>query len=433
MSTKKKIIIAAVVIVVFAAIIFAQTRGKRQGGMTVKTDTVKMEKIIEKVTAPARIQPVTIVNVSADVMGQITRLDVEEGDWVEKGQFLLQIDPSIYQSAVDRNEAQLRSASADAELAEANLRQAELNFSRKSNLFEQHLVSQEDLDIAQTEVEVNQARLKSAKERVEQSRASLSEAKSNLRKTTILAPMSGTVSQLNVEEGEVAVTGTMNNPGTVLLSIADLDRMEAEAEVDETDVVRLELGQRVEIEVDALRDTLLIGEVREIANTATIRGRGTDQEVTNFLVKVDIVENHPKLRPGMSATLSVITAVEENALAIPIQAVVLRRPSEIETNQSEADKASPDTAQTEERDEFEPEEPVSGVFVVASKAEGEKTATFKSVETGISDETSIQVVSGLAEGDEIVSGPYKVLLDLKSGATVTVEKTKKNGKPQPTS
>ncbi|OQY26191.1 MAG: hypothetical protein B6244_14220 [Candidatus Cloacimonetes bacterium 4572_55] len=424
MSNKKKWIIGIVVVFVVAGIIIGQITMKKDKGLAVEIAPVKIEKIVEKVTAPARIQPVTIVNISADVMGQVTELAAEEGDWVEKGQFLLRIDPAIYQSSVNRAKAMLRSAAASEELAEANLRQAELSHSRKQNLFDQDLASQEELDIAQTEVEVNKARVKSAREQVEETKATLEEARSNLKKTTISAPMAGTVSQLNIEEGETAITGTMNNPGTVLLSIADLTQMEAVAEVDETDVVQLESGQNVEVEVDALPDTILTGEVREIANTATIRGRGTDQEITNFMVKIDIVSHHAKLRPGMSSTISIITHVKEDVAAIPIQAVVMRRLSELEKENS--DKPS------DPESEIKNDDAVEGVFIVKEESDRagkiKKTAHFTQIITGISSETSIEVVSGLSEGTKVITGPYRILLNLQDGSSVKKEDEKNKPK-----
>lgn len=417
---KKKIFIGITILVVLGLIIGFQLKQNRKKGAQVKVAEAKIEKIVEKVRAPARIQPVTIVNISANVMGQITHLAVEEGDWVDKGQFLLEIDPATYQSIVDRTKALVKSAEANKELAEANLRHSRLNYERQKELFERNLLSQQDLEIVETEVQVNEARLKSATEEVEQMRASLAEARSNLKKTTITAPMSGTVSQLNVEEGEVAVTGTMNNPGTVLLSIADLTRMEAEAEVDETDVINLELGQEVEIEVDALPDTILTGQVREIANTARIYAQGTDQEVTNFTVKVDIVHHHSKLRPGMSATLSIITATLEEALSIPIQAIVLRQEDDVKKDSREKEATA--------NNADEKKVTITGVFLTKTdeKARGRARlkALFTPVETGISSDTDIQIISGLSPGDEVISGPYKTLLDLKDGAEIQIEDEK---------
>ncbi len=422
MSTRTKIIIGVVIALVIGGGVVAKVKMSKDKATVVKAAAAKKQKLVEKVTAPARIQPVTIVNISADVMGQIVDLAVEEGDWVEKGQFLLQIDPSIYQSVVDRTEALVQSASANQQLAEANLRQAELDMNRKSDLFKQNLVSQQEVDITKTQVEVNQAQVRSAKEQVTQAKASLDEARSNLRKTRIIAPMAGTVSQLNVEEGEVAVTGTMNNPGTILLAVADLTRMEAEAEVDETDVIHLVTGQLVEIEVDALPDTVLTGTVREIANTARIQAQGTDQEVTNFLVKVDVSDNHGKLRPGMSATISIIANTKENVLSIPIQAVVMRRPSELKEKADDDDgKAEAD----EPKEIDKTEEAMTGTFLLDKMADpsGKELAKarFVQIKTGISSETDIEIVSGLNEGQEVITGPYKTLLDLRQDEKVKLD------------
>jgi len=241
--------------------------------------------------------------------------------------------------------------------------------------------------------------------------------------------MDGIVSRLNVEEGEMAVVGTMNNPGTILLSIADLARMEVEAEIDETDIVDVRLQQRAKVKVDAFPDTSFAGSVTEIANTAITRNRGTQEEVTNFTVKVVMVERHPALRPGMTATVEIETAVRDSVVRVPIQAIVARDPDREKraherTGEADSKKSETDSSGTrEDEDEDAPERRTEGVYLFQ-----DGRAVFASVRTGISDDRYIEVQTGLSEGDRVITGPYQTLRTLTSGKLLREKEADESGR-----
>lgn len=375
---KKKVIIGVGIVVVILVIILLNVKFKGSAE-EVKVEKVKIGEIKSVVSAPGRVSPENEVNISSDIMGKLTRLNVEEGDRVRRGQIVAELDRTREEAAVEIAGSSLRSAEASFEMKKAT-------FERREKLFEKQLISREEFEAGETEY-------KMAKLAVDERRASLKSALESLEKTIIRSPLEGVVTRLNVEEGEIVVTGTMNNPGTVLMVLSDLAHMEVECEVDETDIVDLEVHQAAEIQVDAFGDTIFKGHVVEVSNAGKTIYSGTQEEMTNFQVKVAFDSTDSRLRPGMSSTVDIIVASEDSAVMVPIQCVVQRG---------------------------EEKEKKSGVFVV----EKDK-AVFREVETGISSETDIQVTEGIEEGEPVISGPYSVLSKLKDGDNVKVKEPPK--------
>jgi HlyD family secretion protein len=294
--------------------------------------------------------------------------------------------------------------------AEANLEQAQLVYQRQKELFEKKLSSKEQYDAAFTQLHLTQAQRA-------QSVANLEQAEYDLSKTTITSPMDGMVTALNAKLGEIVMIGTMNNPGTVIMTISDMSEIQAEVEVDETDVASVKVDQEAKIEIDAFPDTLFKGKVTEIGHTARISGLGTQDQVTNFLVKVMLLDTIPDIRPGMSATVDVTTNFHPNVLSLPIQAVVMKEEkADTLKKKEEGALASTDSNQTKD-EKKKKEKEVQGVFVIK-----EGRAKFVKVKTGIADQQNIEILSGINENDQVVTGSYKILRTLKDGDKVKIEK-----------
>ena len=404
---------------------------RSSGGKTaVQVGEVKKGTITATVRAPGRTQPETMVKVSADVPGKVIRLAIKEGDRVKRGQFLLQIDDVEYRAQVANSEAALQAARSNLRQAEASFAQSDAALKRKESLFDQKLVSPEEIDVARTARDTDKARLDARREDVAQSSASVVIARDRLRKTRFVSPLDGTVTQLAIEEGEIVITGTMNNPGTVILTVADLRQMKVEADVDETDVSSVRLGQKAKVTVDALPDTSLVGHVTEIANSPSISGTGTQDQQTNFLVDVMIDTPPTMLRPGMTADVEVTTATRDSVLLVPIQAVVVRTPDELtpaskhrgKKKKSDKDAAAATTAN---KDGGKPKE-IRGVFVMGK----EGAVSFRKVTTGLSSDTDYEVNGDLKPGEKIVTGPFRVLRTLKPEQRVRVEEPKKSGQQE---
>lgn len=409
---KSKKLIRYIAIIAILAIVILLI-GKKQGWFgtefRIKVAVEKGEKrdIIEIITANGKIQPETEVKISPDVSGEIVELRIKEGDVVKKGDFLLKIKPDNYISTRNRAEATLNSTRARLTQAEAQLEQASLEFNRKKKLWDQRAISEAEFEQAMTAYNSAEAEKQAAQYSVASAEASLREAEENLRRTSIYAPMSGTISMLLVELGE-RVVGTELMSGTELLRIADLDRMEVEVEVNENDIVRVHYRDTALVEVDAYLGRKFKGVVTEIPVSASTAGMSTDQ-VTNFNVKIlllpesyqDLIdENNPNpFRPGMSATVDIQTSRKNDVYTVPIQAVTTR----------------PDTTKQKELPlepgENEDEEEVSNrqeELVVAFVAKSD-TAIMKPVETGIQDDRYIEIISGLDLDDKIIIAPYSAV------------------------
>ena len=304
-------------------------------GVEVEVEPVATMTVVETVDATGRIQPKTQVNISADVSAKITRLEVDEGDWVDKGALLLQLDRASYLAAVESAQAALSSQLSNVDVAAENRNKAIKDYERSRALFDQQLETQAQLDGAYATAEAAKAQHQAALDQVEQSRAALKQARDDLSKTTIYAPMSGTISELNKELGEIALGSQFQED--VILVISNLSGMEALVDVDENDIVPVAIAERAEIEVDALPDVVLDGEVTEIANSAKISGEGSTDQKTEFEVKITITDANADLRPGMTASAEIVTETRDDVLAVPIQSVAVRTPDQLAKKEGEED------------------------------------------------------------------------------------------------
>jgi len=430
-KTRNILLVSGGVLVVAAIIVGNLARG---GGSkaAVQAAEAKKGKIASTVRAPGRIQPVTQVKLSANVPGEVVRLAVKEGDVVRKGQFLLQLDDTQVRSRVREAEAAIEAARSNLRLAEASFAQSEASLQRKEALFTRKLVSPEEVEAARTQRNADKARVDANREDVTRAIATLAGARDNLRKTSFYAPIPGTVTQLAIERGEIVVTGTMNNPGTVILTIADLSAMKVEADVDETDVSSVALGQPVTVKVDAFPDLTLQGSVVEIANSPKISEAGTQEQQTNFEVDVAVQNPPPTIRPGMTADVEIRTAQKDGVLTVPIQAVVVRTPEELKPavkgrrakkSKSDANAAPADRPGSSGADSAGTAgQEIKGVFVIA-----DGVVQFRKVTTGISSDTDMEVAGDLKPGEKVVTGPFRVLRALKPGAKVKIEEPKRPG------
>jgi len=411
---KRNIVILVVVAVVLVGAIIANIGLDRKERTDVTVEEVERGTLVARVSGPGRVRAETTVQVSSSVMGRVVDLAVDEGDVVTEGQFLLKLDDIYYRSIVQQSQAAVVRA-------KARLSTAERDLSDYEEQFAAGLVSERERD------EIH-ATAVSARQSYEEAKAALRASQDQLDKTVFNAPIDGVITRLNVEEGENVVTGTMNAAGTVIMTISNLSHMEVEAEIDETDIVDVAIGQKAEIEVEALMDTVLVGTVTEVGNSGLTSMAGTQEEVTNFLVKVLVEDWHEQLKPGMTATVEIITATHNDALNVPIQSVVARTPTELEERADDKDnKNSEDKEAPKRRSDREEETEIEGVFVVG---EGDK-AEFIPVTTGIADELSIEVISDeLTEGQRVVSGPYRVLRTLKVGTDLKVEEKNNSEKTE---
>lgn len=415
-KTRKRIIIISgigLVVVVVALVIFLGSR--RETIVTVQVEKVSSRTITQIVTATGKIQPEVQVKISPEVSGEIVALPIKEGERVRRGDLLMKIKPDVYVAQRNQFAAGLLSA-------EASVSRTEPEFRRIQNLFGKGLVSQAEFDQARAAYETSKAALA-------QARASLDQAEESLRKTVILAPMDGTVSQLNSEQGE-RVLGTQQFQGTDVMTIADLQRMEARVNVSETDVVLLSVGDTARITVDAMPDRKINAVIYEIANTGTSKGLGTQEEVTNFEVRIRILDKDVSLRPGMSMVADIETETRTNVLAVPIQSVTTRSPKpergqEGGEGPGEGGGIVVETGQgARPKTEMKPKELV---FVVENGAV--KTHT---VRRGISDATHVEILEGVTEGAQVVSGSYKAInRELEDGTKVRVEEQKKKPRENP--
>ncbi len=450
MSRTKKILIGAGVVVAAAAIVVVNLRFRRAQGPAVNVEAVRTRDLDAVVSASGKIQPKRSVNISADTMGRVTNLAVNEGDRVGLGQFLLQIDPKSLQSRVQSGEASVQAARSTVEQlrlaaqgARTNLAQAQDNLKRQRELWTQLLTTREALDRAENDVKLREAEVKERDQqiatqelRIQQERASLDSVRYDLSKVRLVSPIDGIVTRRNIEEGETVVVGTMNNAGTVLLTIADMSVIEAEVEVDETDIPEIAFGQPANVTIDAIADKTFAGKVTEIGNSP-IQGTGTAaagtaRTATNFKVVVTLDGSVPDVRPGFTCTADVTTARRAKVVSVPIQAMTARevildangqivreplrdrrRGRTVEPSVSAAELKPGQT-----RKELE------GVFVLR-----EGRAVFVAVRTGIAGDKYFEVLSGLKEGDRVIVGPFNSVRELADGDAVREEKAATRPRP----
>lgn len=406
----------SVLVILLILLIIAKFKGYigGQDALIVKTENVSFGQITETVPANGKIQPEIEVKISPDVSGEITELTIKEGDWVDKGDLLLRINPEIYAANLDRMKASLNNMKSNLAQQKAQLKDTELKHNRNTNLFNKKAISSVEYETSQNNYEIAQLAVEASQYSVKSSEASLKEAQNNLNRTSIYAPISGTISRLNVEKGE-RVVGTAQMTGTELLRIADLSYMEVVVDVNENDILRVNLGDYAEVNVDAYMKDEFQGVVTEIANSANLTGTSADQ-VTNFEVKIRIEKSSYEhlnksytnpFRPGMTASVDIHTEIKKNIKLVSIQAVTTRKDS------SSVDRSVKYnyTKELNEKEAFE------CVFIHKNGK-----AIIKSVETGIQDDQNIEIISGLNEGDEVIKAPYSAISKkLRNEMTVSVE------------
>ena len=445
---RKKWFIALLVIILLGAVAGANFYFKKNDATSINAEAVKKRDIEAIVTASGTVQAKRFVDISAVQMGRVTKLGVEEGDRVKAGQFLLEIDPNALKGTVQRGEAAVAAARAglaqsrvNVETAKATLSLAEIQVKRQRDLWSQQLTTKEALDkaendvkIARSELAARQTAIDSSQEMINQEAASLDTSRYNLRQVTLVAPFDGIVTRRNIEEGENVVVGTMNNAGTQLLTVADMGVIQAEVEVDETDIPSVQIGQPAKITIDALQDRTFTGKVTEIGNspiqtTATQAG----QQATNFKVKVQIDGQIPEVRPGFTCSAAITTATRKQALTVPIQAMaarelvfekdgsIYREPRDPKAKR----RPKPTDAASAPQQELKPgqtKKEVEGVFVMkAAPAAKTSEAEFVPVKVGIAGDKYFEVLSGLKEGDQVITGPFNNVRNLKDGDEVKVD------------
>jgi HlyD family secretion protein len=430
MKRRTKILIGVAAVVVVAVAVAGIVASSRNKGIRVRTTKVDRKDLVQLVTANGTVQAKTKVELSANIMGQITKLNVEEGDHIKQGDLLLVIDQARYAAAVNGARSSLQALEAELVRAREAAAQAKRDQERADQQFADGILPAADRERARSTCDQAVASARRAERQVEQARADLASTQDALDKTEIRAPMDGIVTARNIEQGEVVVTGTMNNPGTVLMTISDMSAIEAVLEVDQTDVPQLRIGQKASIRIDAFPDETFPGEVSEIGSspirgTSALGGAATG---TDYEVKVTLLKHPERIRPGLTVTTDITTATRDKVLTVPVGALVLRQPEPKPTTAGPKGAPAPAAAPTPVSTPAKPEsagsrpKDIEGVYVVVAKK-----AEFRPVTTGIKGEMDVEVVSGLKEGDEVVVGPFKALRDLKPGAQVVVDNSERAG------
>ncbi len=455
MKAWKKIAIGVGVLVVLALIIGFTVRQSSKNVATVQTGKAQRQDLSTIVSASGEIKPKTYANIGANAFGKITHLYVKEGDRVKKGQLLAQLENVQSSADVTANEASLQAAETDAQAADAALKtsQADLlraqadydrnkmDWERAQSLFKDGLISKSDFDsrknawstadagLVQAEARVAQAKAQhdSADRHIAQAKATLVHYADLLQKTTNMSPFDGVVTNLPVREGETVVVGIQNAQGSTLMTIADMSVITAEVKVDETDIVNVRLGQPAEVTIDAIPKKIFHGTVSEIGDNAIIRSSGVStsqsntasEEAKDFKVVVTLSDAPTDLRPGLSTTAKITTATRSNVLSVPIQALTMRTKEQMDQQNNapgSVHAAAPAAKQVASKSKTDDE--LQGVFVIRNKK-----AIFVPVATGITGRTDIEVLDGLKEGDEVITGSYKVLRSLRPGSSVKIDNT----------
>ena len=449
--TRKKVIIGIIVVIVLGAAAGANIYFRREQGPAVTAEQIRARDLEAVVSASGKVQPKRQVNISANQMGRVTRLAVEEGQRVKAGQFLLDIDPRQLEGQLQRGQASVAAAEsglAQAQVgvtaAEANLEQAKAslqlsqqNLKRQQVLWKDGLTTRESLERAQNEVEVREADVKARhqdvrarqqeietrEQQIKQEQASLSTTRYNLTQIIIESPMDGIVTRRNIEEGETAVVGTMNNAGSQLLTIADMSVLEAEVEVDETDIPFVALGQEAKITVDAVENRTFKGRVTEIGNSPIQANaqQGGQRQATTFKVVITLDEEVPNVRPGFTCTAEITTAKKQNVTSVPIQALTVRellfdpqrKIVREDTTDRRRNRSESTTAASNEPPPGHTREETEGVFLLR-----DNKAVFNPVKIGIAGEQYFEVVEGLKPGDQVITGPFASVRELADGQEV---------------
>ena len=440
---RRNVFIALGVILLGAAVVAANLWYKRETGLTVTTETIKARDLEAVVSASGKIQPKRLVNVSAETSGRVVDLAVNEGDRITKGQFLLQIDPRNLRTRVDSGTASLQGAEASLdqmrqtiETARVQLEQARQNLKRQQDLWVRELTTREALERAQNDartaestLQEREKQLKTQDTRIAQERASLESARYDLTKVRMESPIDGIVTRRNIQQGETAVIGTMNNAGTVLLTLADMSVIQAEVEVDETNIPSVQLGQLAKITIDAIPERSFKGHVSEIGNSPiqAAAGAASGTQATNFKVVVVLDEKVPDVRPGFTCTADITTATRKHVTAVPIPAVAVRElvyneEGQIikEPRQDKRKRASKATTATQELPPGQTRKETEGVFILR-----EGRAEFVPIKMGIAGDKYFEVLSGLKEADQVITGPYNSVRGMADGDLVKVDNNSK--------
>ena len=443
--SRKNVLIVVAMVLVGAAVVGANLYFKKEKGLSVTTEAIKARDLEAVVSASGKIQPKRLVNVTAETPGRVVDLAVNEGDRIRKGQFLLQIDPKSLRTRVDSGSASLQAAESSLdqirqsiETARVQLQQAQQTLTRQRDLWRQQLTTREALDRAENDVKAAESAIHEREKqvaaqssRIGQERATLESARYDLSKVRIESPIDGIVTRRNIQEGETAMIGTMNNPGTVLLTLADMSIIQAEVEVDETNIPNVQIGQLAKITIDAIPEKSFKGHVTEIGNSPiqATTGAAAGTQATNFKVVVVLDEPVAEVRPGFTCTADVTTATRKNVVAVPIPAVAVRelvydangqvvkepktdnkrrRPSTVEPVASAAELPPGQTRKETE-----------GVFVVR-----DGKAEFLPIKMGIAGDRYFEVLAGLKPGDQVITGPYNSVRGMTDGSLVKVDNTK---------
>ncbi len=443
--SRKSVLIAIGVVLLGAAVVAANLYYKKEKGLSVTTDVVKTRDLEAIVSASGKIQPKRLVNIAAETPGRVVDLAVNEGDRIHKGQFLLQIDPKSLSTRVDSGTASLQAnvqaldqMRQSVETARAQLVQAQQTLARQQDLWKQQLTTRESLEKAENDVKVVQSSLqerekqmKPQESRIAQERATLESARYDLSKVRIASPIDGIVTRRNIQEGETAVVGTMNNAGTVLLQLADMGVIQAEVEVDETNVPNVQLGQKAKISIDAIPDKSFKGHVSEIGNSpiqTAAAAAGT--QATNFKVVVILDEGVPEVRPGFTCTADITTATRKEVVSVPIPAVAVReliydadgqvvKEPRNDKRRRPAEPA-PTGASSAELKPGQTRKETEGVFVAR-----DGRAEFVTIKMGIAGDKFFEVLSGVKPGDQVITGPYNSVRGMADGDPVKIDNSKK--------
>jgi HlyD family secretion protein len=449
MKTWKKVLIGVGGALVLGIIVAVTVYQSQKNVVTVQTGKVQKQNLASVVSASGEIKPKTYVNIGANAFGKIIKLHVKEGDRVKKGQLLAQLENVQSSADVNATRASVQASQTDAVAADAALNtsladlnraksdaiHAKLDWERAQGLYKAALIAKQDYDVkkaawesadaglAQAEAKVAQAKAQkdSMDKHITQNQANLTRVSDVLQKTTYEAPFDGVITNLPVREGETVVIGIQNSPGSTLMTLADMSVITSEVKVDETDIVNVRLGQPADVTIDAIPHKVFHGTVSEIGDNAIVRSTGvatsqatsTSEEAKDFKVVVTLTDPPPDLRPGLSSTAKITTATRSSVLSIPIQALIVRTQADLvpkDAGKNSVEAASAPVEASKKKEE------IQGVFVVRNKK-----AQFVPVDTGISGTTDIEVITGLQEGDEVITGSYKVLRTLKPGTSVKID------------
>ena len=454
--SRKNVLITVAVVLVAAAVVGVNLYYRRDTGVAVTTETIRTRDLEAIVSASGKIQPKRSVNISSDTVGRVVNLMVNEGDRVKQGQFLLQIDPKTLQTRVDQGVASLRAQEASlaqmqqsTETARAQLELLKQTLARQRDLWKQQLTPRDQLDKAENDVKVAESALiereKSAvsqQSRIAQEKASLDSAQYDLSRVKITSPIDGIVTKRTIEEGEMVVVGTMNNAGTVLMTLADMSDIQAEVEVDETNIPNVKLGQQAKISIDAIPDKTFKGHVTEIGNSPIQAAAGTtsSSQATNFKVVVVLDDKVPDVRPGFTCTADITTATRKAVPSVPIPSVAVReltydangqivRETKDQKKRRRGNNGNGNSGETvvsaEELKPGQTRKETEGVFVV--RGDKAKTVEFVPVKMGIAGDKFFEIVSGLKPGDQVVTGPYNSVRNIADGDAVKID-NKQNGR-----